>query len=316
MRAPPSPTVRRRRLAAELRRLRERADLTGDDVAAQLNWSASKISRIETTKTGAKISDVRKLLELYGVGEPHRDELISLAREAERKGWWEAYSDALPADYAAFIGLEEEAESAVNWEPLVIPGLLQTTEYARATIQGGQPIEVMPPSLVEARVEARLRRQQILTRPRPLELSVVIDESVLLRNIGGEQVMRDQLDRVVEVAQLPNVTVRVLTLNGRHPGNPAPFIMLRFGKIHDVTLHDVVHVEHLIGGFYFEEPRNTYQHEIAYRELLSTALTPAESLDLISTTADRAWRAPAGALHEEHRRIPSRRNGVDESALS
>jgi transcriptional regulator with XRE-family HTH domain len=293
--APPSPTVRRRRLAAELRRLRERAGLTGDDVAGQLQWSPSKISRIETAKSGAKISDVRKLLELYGVSDDHRDELISLAREAERKGWWEAYSDALPAEYAAFIGLEAEAEACANWEPQVIPGLLQTAEYARATIQFVQPIEVLPSSLVETRVEARLRRQEVLTRPRPLELSVVMDESALLRNFGGSQVMRAQLDRIVEVAQLPNVSVRVLTLQGPHPVSSAPFIVLRFGRIHEVTLDDVVHVEHLTGGFYFEEPRNTYQYAIAYRELLSAALSSDDSLNLISETADRAWRRPADA---------------------
>lgn len=285
----PSPTVRRRRLAAELRRLRELTMQTGDDVAAQLKWSPSKVSRLETAKTGAKISDVRKLLDLYGVAGPHREELITLAREAERKGWWEVYSDALPADYAAFIGLEAEAVSAMNWEPQVIPGLLQTAEYARATIQFGQPIEVMPAALVETRVEARLRRQQVLTQQQPLELSVVMDESVLRRNFGGRQVMRDQLTRVVDVARLPNVTVRVLTLGGRHPVSCAPFILLRFGEIYDLTLQDVVHVEHLTGGFYFEEPRDTYRYEIAYRECLSAALSPADSVELIARIGDEVW---------------------------
>lgn len=296
MPAPPSPTVRRRRLAAELRRLRELAMQTGDDVAAQLKWSPSKISRIETAKTGAKITDVRKLLDLYRVEGTHRDELITLAREAERKGWWEAYSDALPAEYAAFIGLEAEAEAEMNWEPQVIPGLLQTAEYARVTIQSVQPMEVIPPSLVETRVEARLRRQQVLTGPRPLEFSVVMDESVLLRNLGGRQVMTDQLRRIVEVAQLPNVTVHVLALDGRHPVSSAPFILLRFGTVHDVTLHDVVHVEHLTGGFYFEEPRDTHRYAIAYRELLSAATPPAESLELISKIADRMPRLPDDVL--------------------
>lgn len=301
--APPSPTVRRRRLAAELRRLRELTMQTGDDVAGRLNWSPSKISRIETAKTGAKISDVRKLLELYGVEEAQREELVTLAREAELKGWWEAYSDALTAEYAAFIGLEAEAESAMNWEPQVIPGLLQTAEYARQTIQFVQPIEIIPPSLVEPRVDARLRRQQVLTRARPLELSVVMDESALLRNLGGRQMMVDQLHRIVEVAQLPNVTVQVLTLDGRHPVSSAPFILLRFGKIHDVTLHDVVHVEHLTGGFYYEDPMDTYRYAIAYKELLGAALPPEESLELILQIADRMERRPDE--FGKHRKIPS-----------
>jgi transcriptional regulator with XRE-family HTH domain len=294
----PSPTVRRRRLAAELRRLRESTMQTGDDVAAKLKWSPSKISRLETAKTGAKISDVRKLLDLYGVTGPHRDELITLAREAERKGWWEAYSDALPADYAAFIGLEAEAVSAMNWESQVIPGLLQTADYARETIRSVQPIEIIPPSLVEARVAARLRRQEVLTRTSPLKLSVVMDESALLRNLGGKQVMIDQLHRIVEVAQLPNVTVQVLTLEGVHPVNSPPFILLRFGKVHDVTLHDVVYVEQLATGSCYEEPRDTYRYAIAYKELLGAALPPEESLGRISTIADRMQTLPTDAFGE------------------
>jgi transcriptional regulator with XRE-family HTH domain len=296
--APPSPTVRRRRLAGELRRLRELTMQTGDDVAAQLKWSPSKISRIETAKTGVKISDVRRLLDLYGVGGPHRDELITLAREAGRKGWWEAYSGALPADYAAFIGLEAEAESAMNWESQVVPGLLQTAEYARQIIRSVQPIEIIPPSLIEARVEARLRRQEVLTRTVPLELSVVMDESALLRNFGGKQVMIDQLHRIVEVARLPNVTVHVLTLEGSHSVHSAPFILLRFGKIHDVTLQDVVHVEQLTGGFTYEEPHDTYRYAIAYRELLVAALPPQESLARISKIADRMSHLPEDAFGE------------------
>ena len=297
--APPSPTVRRRRLAAELRRLREHARQTGDDVAARLKWSPSKISRLENAKTGAKISDVRKLLDLYGVAGTHREELITLAREAERKGWWEDYSDALPAEYAAFIGLEAEAVSALNWESQIIPGLLQTAEYAREIIRSVQPIEIIPPSLVEARVATRLRRQELLTGPKPLELSVVMDESALLRNFGGRQVMLDQLHRIVEVAQLPNVTVHVLTLEGRHSiHSAAPFILLRFGKIHDVTPHDVVHVEQLTAGLSYEEPRDTYRYAIAYKELLGAALPPEESLERISRIADRMQRLPDDAFGE------------------
>lgn len=298
MPALPSPTVRRRRLAAELRRLRELTMRTGDEVAAQLKWSPSKISRLETAKTGAKVSDVRKLLDLYGVAGTHREELVTLAREAGRKGWWEVYSDALPADYAAFIGLEAEAVSAMNWESQVIPGLLQTADYAREIIRSVQPIEIIPPSLVEARVATRLRRQEVLTRSSPLELSVVMDESALLRNFGGKQVMVDQLHRIVEVAQLPNVTVHVLTLEGSHPVHSAPFILLRFGKIHDVTLHDVVHVEQLTGGLSYEEPRDTYRYAIAYKELLGSALPPEESLERISRIADRMQTLPEDAYRE------------------
>jgi transcriptional regulator with XRE-family HTH domain len=286
----PSPTVRRRRLAAELRRLREQADLTGDDVADRLRWSASKISRIETAKSGAKISDVRKLLELYGVGESHKGELIALAREAERRGWWEGYSDALPEEYAAFIGLETEAEWAWQWESQVIPGLFQTEAYAREQTRAVQPIETIPPGQVEARVEARLRRQEVLTRDKPLELSVVLDEAVLTRRYGDRAAMRTQLERVTEVAQLPNVTLRVLPLDGAHPIGVGSFIQLRFARVYDVTFHDVVYVEQLTSSFYFEEEIDTYRYTLAFDRLIAAALDPDKSLDLVSQTAEKLWR--------------------------
>lgn len=286
----PSPTVRRRRLAAELRRLRERADLTGDDVADRLKWSASKISRIETAKTGAKISDVRKLLELYGVGASHLDELIALARDAERKGWWEAYSDATGEEYAAFIGLEAEAEYAGQWENQVIPGLFQTEEYARRLTQAVQPIATLPPSKVEARVEARLRRQEVLTREKPLQLSIVLDESTLMRKYGDRAVMRAQMERVIELAQLPNVTLRVLPLDGTHPLSIGSFIQLRFERVYDITFHDVVYVEQLMSSFYFEEELDTYRYTLAFDQLVAAALSPEESLELVAQTKDKVWR--------------------------
>jgi transcriptional regulator with XRE-family HTH domain len=286
----PSPTVRRRRLAAELRRLRERADLTGDDVAEQLKWSASKISRIETAKTGAKISDVRKLLDLYGVGDSHRDELIALAREAERKGWWEAYSDSLLEEYAAFVGLEAEAESVFEWETQVIPGLFQTEAYAREQMRAVQPIETIPPGQMEDRIETRMLRQQVLTRDRPLELSVVIDESVLLRRYGDDAVMRSQLKQLAELCRLPNVTLRVLRLDGHHPIGIASFIHLRFARVYDVTFHDVVYVEQLTSSFYFEEELDTYRYTLASDRLVAAALSPEESTELVAQTANTVWR--------------------------
>ena len=289
----PSPTVRgvrRRRLAAELRRLRERADLTGDDVADRLKWSASKISRIETAKTGAKISDVRKLLELYGVGASHLDELIALARDAERKGWWEAYSDATGQEYAAFIGLEAEAEFAGQWENQVIPGLFQTEDYAREQTRAIQSIITLPPGQVEARIEARLRRQEVLTRDEPLQLSVVLDEAALVRKYGARAVMRAQLERVIEMAQLPNVTLRVLPLDGTHPIGVGSFIQLRFERVYDVTFHDVVYVEQLTSSFYFEEELDTYRYTLAFDRLIAAALDPEASMELVAQTKEKVWR--------------------------
>jgi transcriptional regulator with XRE-family HTH domain len=286
---PASPTVRRRRLATELRRLREHLDLTGEEVADRLGWSAAKISRIETAKTGARPTDVRKLLELYGVEEGHRDELLTLAREAERKGWWEAYSDALSQKYYAFIGLEAEAESAKHWETQVIPGLFQTEAYARETVLAVQTIATIPPGQIKSRTEARLLRQQVLTRDRPLELSVVLDESVLHRRFGDKAVMRAQLDRLVDTAQLPNVTLRVLPLNGRQLG-VSSFTLLRFSPLYDMTLRDVVFIEQLTSGFYFEEELDTYRYALAFDQLATAALDETRSIERIKRISDEFWR--------------------------
>ena len=287
---PVSPTVRRRRLAAELRRLRERADLTGDEVAGRLAWSAAKISRIETAKTGVKIADVQRLVELYGVADTHGEELLSLARDAERRGWWEAYSDALPENLAAFLGMEAEAESASQWESYVIPGVFQTEDYARQTVLAVQPVMAVPPSQVEARVEARLLRQQVLTREKPLELKVVVDESVLIRRFGGRHVMRVQLERLAEQAQLPNVTLHILPLDGLHPIGVGSFALLRFAAAYDITFHDVVYVEQLTSSLYIEDELDAYRYGLTFDRLLEEALDPAESLELIAQTAEKYWR--------------------------
>lgn len=289
MATPASPTVRRRRLAAELRRLRERLDLTGEEVAESLGWSAAKISRIETAKTGARPTDVRKLLELYGVEAGHREELLTLAREAERKGWWEAYSNSLSSKYHAYIGLEAEAESVQQWATELVPGLLQTAAYARQTIVALQNIASIPPRQIEARVETRQLRQQVLTREKPLELSVILDESVLRRRFGDNSLMRAQLNQLVETAQLPNVTVCVLPLDRGHLG-VSNFTLMRFAPAYDIALHDVVYVEQLTSGFYFEDELDTFRYSLAFEHLTTAALDPAKSIELIECLADKVWR--------------------------
>jgi transcriptional regulator with XRE-family HTH domain len=285
-----SPTVRRRRLATELRRLRERADLTGDEVARRLSWSAAKISRIETAKTGVKITDVRRLLELYGVTGTYGDELVALAREAERKGWWEAYSDALPEDFAAFVSMEAEAESASIWETQTIPGLFQTEVYARQTIHVMQSLDRIPPGQVTTRVAARLRRQEVLTREKPLQTEVVLDEALLRRERGDHRTMHAQLTKLVELAELPNVALHVLPLKGPHPVDVGSFTLLRFPPVYDITFHDVIYVEHLSSNFYFEEESETYRYRLAFDWLRDAALGEAESADCIARIAKSVWR--------------------------
>ncbi len=284
-----SPTVRRRRLAAELRRLRDRAHLTGDQVADQLGWSPSKISRYELARTGLNPGEVEKLLDLYGVDDGKRDELLSLAREARQRGWWEAYADALPENNLAYIGLEAEASSVREWQVEVVPGLLQTEDYARAVVRGFQRVVTIPPRQIERRLQARLERQRVLVRERPLELEVVLDESVLLRRIGDNSVMDAQLRQLAEVSLLPNVTLQVLPLDQPHPLTLDSFVLLTFGEERQTTLHDVVGAEHLTGELHLEGEADTYQYRLAFEVLAQQSLDPGESRELILKTAERVW---------------------------
>jgi transcriptional regulator with XRE-family HTH domain len=287
---PGSATVRNRRLAAELRRLRESGDFTGDDVAERLGWSASKVSRLENARQAPRFADVRRLLDLYGVEGNYREQLLQLARDAVRRGWWEAFSDALPEPYASYIGLEIEAEELWQWETQVVPGLLQTEAYAQAVEQRSHSTEVIPPSRVDARVEARLERQSVLTREAPLHLSVVLDEALLLRRYGGAAVMAEQLEHLQELSVLPNLTLQVLPLEGPHPIATGSFTLLQFPLVGGIKFHDVVYIEHLNGCSYLEEETETYRHRLSFERLRAEALGPAESLDTISRIAREMWR--------------------------
>jgi transcriptional regulator with XRE-family HTH domain len=281
--------VRGRRLAAELRRLRERAGLTGDEVAQRLGWSGSKISRIELHRTGVKQADLRKLLDLYHVDEPHRGELFALARESSQKNRLEKATASFPPEYAEHLHAEAEAESVWNWEPQIVPGLLQTEDYARAMMRGWQSMFALPPSDLERRVQARLVRQQLLTRDPPLELSVVIDESVLRRRFGSKLIMSQQLRRLAEASELPNVELRVLPLDGNHPIGTGAFYYLKFAQVHEVPLHDIVTVDHLMGNFYLEGDEDTNKFRVTFEHLIASSYDPALSRDLIRRTAQQVW---------------------------
>src|SRR5215216_5098427 len=200
-----TPTIRRRRLAAELRRLREAAGLTIDQVAEALECSSSKISRIETEQVSATPRDVRDMLSLYGVEGQQRDALLQVSREARQKGWWFQYRD-LPE--ATLVGLEAAASSLRIWEPIRIPALFQTREYARASLRAVRP--TLNAEDIERRVELRLARQGLLVHDNPPELWAVLDEAALQRPVGGHDVMANQLKRLIEAAELPNVTLQLL----------------------------------------------------------------------------------------------------------
>jgi transcriptional regulator with XRE-family HTH domain len=283
-----SPTVRRRRLAAELRRLRERAGFTGDEVAERLGWSGSKISRIELHRIGIKQTDLQMLLDLYGIDDPHRGDLLALARESTKTGRL-AVSANFPGEYAAFLQAESEAESLWNWEPQLVPGLLQTGAYARAVMLGWHEMFPTPPGDIERRVEARLLRQQVLQRDPTLTLSAVIDESVLYRRMGDSSVMRGQLDRLAEASELPNVTVRISPLCGDHLVGTGAFIYMKFPQVHDIPLNDLVMVEHLAGSHYIEEEDDAYEYQRTFEALEDRSLAPGDSLDLIVKVARESW---------------------------
>jgi transcriptional regulator with XRE-family HTH domain len=286
--APGSPTVRRRRLAAELRGIRESKGKSGDTVAAALKWSPSKISRYERARTGLRPREVERLLDYYEITGPRRALLLGLAEDAAQKGWWEEFTDSLSEDYKQFIGLEHEATAMAIWHVDVVTGLLQTEEYARHIIGSYSRVEPVAPGMIGRLVRVRMRRQQVLDRD-GLQLSVVLDESVLKRRIGDEAVMYDQLQRLVKEADRPNLTLQVLPLDAQHSVFGESFVIFGFGQDADAMLQDVVSTEHLRSGFTLEGERDTYLHRIAFQMLVDAALDPAASRKLILETAETYW---------------------------
>ncbi|GLZ04086.1 transcriptional regulator [Actinomadura sp. NBRC 104412] len=288
MSASPRPSVRQRRLAAELRRMREQNGLTGDEVADRLAWSTAKVSRIENARTGAKIADVRLLLDLYEVEGPRREEIIALARDAAERGWWEEYRDLI-GGYPDYIAMEDEASLIRQWETHIIPGLLQTEAYARTVVSGYNTIAATPPREIDRRVEVRMRRQGILHRvPDPAELWVIIDESVLWRLVGDNSVMLDQMRHLTTIMQLPNVRLQVFPMNAPHPLMEGSFTLLEFAASHDVTFPDIVHTESLAVS-HFEDEMTTHLFRLAHDTLAEAALGAAESRDFIAEILN-AWQ--------------------------
>jgi transcriptional regulator with XRE-family HTH domain len=286
--APPSPTVRRRRLAAELRGIRESKGKSGDAVAAALRWSPSKISRYERARTGLRPREVERLLDYYQITGARRALLLGLAEDAAQKGWWEEYADSLSEDYQQFIGLEHEATSMAIWHVDVVTGLLQTEAYARHIISSYSRVEPIAPGMIGRLVRVRMRRQQVLDRD-GLQLSVVLDESVLKRRIGDAAVMYEQLQRLVQEADRPNVTLRILPLDGQHTVSGESFVIFGFGEDSDAMLQDVVSTEQMRSGFILEGERETYLHRIAFQALAEASLDAADSRELILETAQSHW---------------------------
>jgi transcriptional regulator with XRE-family HTH domain len=286
--APASPMVRRRRLAAELRGIREGKGKSGDAVAAALKWSPSKISRYERARTGLRPREVERLLDYYQITGPRRELLLTLAKDAAQKGWWEEFSDSLSEGYQQFIGYEHEATSMSIWHVDVVTGLLQTEDYARSIIGGYSRVEPMAPRMIERMVQVRMRRQQILNRD-DLQLSVVLDESVLRRRIGSDSVMYDQFQRLAVESKRPNLTLRILPLGATHTVFGESFVIFGFGADSDQMLQDIVSTEQLLSSHTLEGERETYLHRIAFQMLSDAALDPTASREFILDMAESYW---------------------------
>ncbi|MCX4580811.1 helix-turn-helix domain-containing protein [Streptomyces sp. NBC_01571] len=289
MAAKNNPTIRRRRLGAELRRLRMDSGLKSTEVAEWLMVSQPKISRLENGERAISPRDVRDLCVLYGVTDPQViDSLMEMAREFGECGWWHAYGD-IPN--SVYIGLETDAASLHAYEPMVIPGLLQTPAYAQAVIE-----EALPEISVEqaaARLKVRMRRQHRIYDPgRPLRLWVVLDESVLHRVVGSPEIMREQLEHLKALGTEPHISVQVLPYTaGAHPGLPGQFSILGFA---DSAQTGVVHLERFTSDLYLEKPSDVQYYSVMHAHLQARALEPADSRDFI-TDATKAFVDTAGS---------------------
>jgi transcriptional regulator with XRE-family HTH domain len=274
-----SPTLRRRELASRLRELRKESGLTVEDVAGHLLCSSPKVSRIETGTRSPTLRDVRDLCVLYGVGEAEQEHLMILARESKQQGWWQRFDD-LGLGIETLIGLEIEAKRISLHESSNIPWAFQTEQYARAIIRGILPH--IDDHVLGERVTARMTRQELLHAGNPPHLWSLIDESAFHRAIGGNQVMREQLSRILEVASAPNVTMQIVPFEaGAHPGLDNTFTLLEFDKS---ILSPVVFVDNLAGNLYLEREADVERYREALEHLKACALSPANSAKWVQET--------------------------------
>jgi len=275
-----NPTVRRRRLGQELRRLRELKGMTAEEVAERLLVSQSKISRLENGRRSISQRDVRDLCGVYEVEDQRIvDSLMQMAKDSRQQGWWHAFGD-IP--YSVYIGLETDAESLRVYEPQVITGLLQTRQYAEAIIQGALP--ETSTTDIEKRVQVRLRRQDRVAADRePLRLWGGLDEAALRRVVGSRQVMREQLEQVAEMSQQPHITVQVLPFEaGAHPGINGQYAILEFADAADSS---VVYIEGVTSDLYLEKAHDVQKYTVMYEHLRAQALNVEQSRRLIEDVA-------------------------------
>ncbi len=277
------PTVRRRRLGTELRRLRDSSGYKLEEVAAELGVAPSTLSRIETGKAPTKSAYLSHMLEMYGVSDSgQRQILVDMAREGHRKGWWAAYDDVLPSGFDIFVGLEAETAAIRSYEISVVHGLLQTDDYARAVLLQTFPRHTR--QQIDRLVDFRMARQRRLDDEPPLELWSILDEAVIRRPAGGPAIMRRQLEHLLTSSERPNVTMQILPFAcGAHAAHTGPFSILEFPERSD---SEVAHVESVAGYIYLEKDRDVRARAEAFDRLRAAALSPGASADLISAAVN------------------------------
>ncbi|GAA1564443.1 helix-turn-helix transcriptional regulator [Actinomadura kijaniata] len=278
----PAPTVRQRRLAGELLQLRADAGQTREEVAESTGINPATLYRIEHARTRPQTRTLVALLDAYGVTEPRRSELVTLNKQAAERGWLHTLASSLPEHYASYIEFEGAARAVRNYECLFIPGLCQTEDYARAAIRGTLPGATR--EQIQNRVEARMRRQAILTGEHPLELWAIVDEAALRRAVGGSQIMVEQMQKLREVSELPNVTLQVIPYEaGAHPGMPGSFVVMDFPESVGPS---IVYIESQAGDLFLEEEADIQRYNLVFEHLRAAAISPDASASLVAKVAE------------------------------
>jgi transcriptional regulator with XRE-family HTH domain len=271
----------RRQLGAELRRLREQSRRTAAEVAGELGWSESKLSRIETANSSVKNSDLGRLLDAYRVSESDRSRFTALAGLSRQRAWWEGYGEALLDPYKTLLGFEAEARAIFAYDAIILHGLLQTNEYASAIIRAVSVGE--RPDVISQRVAVRMARQAVLTREPPPDLVAIIDEAVLRRPVGGPDVMRRQLMRLLEVSEQPPITIQVLPFAvGAHRGVDGSFSILQFPTEAD---HPLAYCDGMTGGVFRSKAEDLRRYWMSLEALRASALRPEESVEFIAAVS-------------------------------
>lgn len=273
------PTVRRILLGHQLRKLRETRQISREDAGYRIRGSESKISRLELGRVGFKKRDVEDLLTLYGVNDPQeRGDLLTMAEESNKPGWWQQHSEALPSWFPSYVGLEEAATRIRTYEVQFIPGLLQTEAYARSVIASGDP--EAGESEIDSRVTVRMTRQRRVTELHQARLWAIMDEAALRRPMGSAQIMREQLEHIRELCDHPNITIQVVPFRiGAHAAEGGPFTILRFPEF---DLPDVVYLEQLTGALYLDKREDVDVYTMVMERLSVASQTPGKTPDVLT----------------------------------